>query len=135
MPDSRYPGDVPILHRYDPALRTLFLEFRGEVGEAELVETAAKLASDGAVPPGHRELVDLSRLEQTDVTPGALRRVARIYADTDQRPEDSQVAIVAPGDLFFGLSRMYEAYRDGSGLRMRIFRSLDEARAWLGLDG
>jgi len=126
---------VPILHRYDPSLCTLFLEFRGEVSEAELLETASKLATDGAIPPGHRELVDLSRLEQTDVTSGALRRVARIYADTDHRPGDSQVAIVAPGDLFFGLSRMYEAYRDGAGLRMRIFRSLAEARTWLGLDG
>jgi hypothetical protein len=125
---------MPVSHRYDPALNTLFFEFSGEVREAELLEVAAKLASDPAIPPGHRELVDLTRLEDTDVTAGALRRVAQIYADTDERPEDSRVAIVAPRDLFFGLSRMYEVYRDGSPLRLRIFRTLPEARAWLGLD-
>jgi len=40
----------------------------------------------------------------------------------------------APGDLFFGLSRMYEAYRQDSPVRIRIFRSLAEARVWLGLE-
>jgi hypothetical protein len=128
------PGGMSVSHRYDPELRTLFYEFCGEVREAELLEIAGKLASDPSIPPGRRELVDLSRLETTDVTAGALRRVAQIYADADERPEDSPVAIVAPGDLFFGLSRMYEAYRQDSPVRIRIFRSLAEARAWLGLE-
>jgi hypothetical protein len=124
---------MPIEHRYDPALRTLFLDFSGEVSEGELVEVASKLASDPSIPPGHRELVDLSGIRDTDVTTAALRRVARIYAETDKRPEDSRVAIVAPADLFFGLSRMYEAFRGDSPLEIRVFRALGEARAWLGL--
>ena len=124
---------MAISHRYDAALRTLFLEFSGEVSESELVDVARKLASDPAIPPGHRELVDLSGIRETDVTSAALRRVAYIYAEADQRPEESRVAIVAPGDLFFGLSRMYEAFREPSRLGIRVFRELGEARAWLGI--
>ena len=124
---------MPIEHRYDPALRTLFLEFSGEVSEIELLDVARKLASDPSIPPGHRELVDLSGVLVTDVTSLALRRVAQIYAEADKRPEDSRVAIVAPADLFYGLSRMYEAFREPSPLEIQVFRELREARAWLGL--
>jgi hypothetical protein len=124
---------MPITHRYDPALRTLFIEFSGEVSETELVDTARKLASDPTIPPGHRELVDLTGIHQTDVTATTLRRVAQIYAERDKRPEDSRVAIVASTDLFYGLSRMYEAFREPSALQIRVFRELGEARAWLGV--
>jgi hypothetical protein len=124
---------MPIVHRYDPALRTLFLDFSGEVSETELVDVARKLTSDPSIPAGHRELVDLSGVRNTDVTAAALRRVAHIYTDSDRRPEDSRVAIVAPADLFYGLSRMYEAFREPSRLEIQVFRELREARAWLGL--
>lgn len=124
---------MPISFRFDPDLHTLFYEFSGEVGEAELLEVAAKVASDSSIPPGRRELVDLSGLEHTSVSAGTLRRVAQLFADNDRTPEQSKVAVVAPRDLFFGLSRMYEAYREGSAVRIRIFRSGEEARAWLEL--
>lgn len=124
---------MPIAHRFDPALRTLFVDFSGEINEAELVDAARKLAADPSIPPGRRELVDLSGIEATDVTAAALRRVAHIYAETDVRPEESRVAIVAPGDLYYGLSRMYEAFREPSPLEIRVFRDLPEARAWLGI--
>jgi hypothetical protein len=124
---------MPIAHHYDAELRTLFVEFSGEVSEAELVDVARKLASDPAIPPGHRELVDLTGIRNTDVSSATLRRVAYIYAEADQRPEESRVAIVAPADLYYGLSRMYEAFREPSRLVIRVFRDLPEARTWLGL--
>jgi hypothetical protein len=125
---------MPISHRYDPELRTLFVELTGEVTANELVDAARKLSSDESVPPGHNELVDLSGIAQTDVTGATLRHVASLYASTDRRPEESRVAIYAPGDLYFGLSRMYGAFRDPSPVQIQIFRELAEARAWLGLD-
>jgi hypothetical protein len=124
---------MPIEHRYDPALRTLFVDVSGEVSETELVDTARKLAGDSSIPPGRRELVDLSRIENSDVTSATLRLVAHIYAESDQQPEDSRVAIVAPGDLYYGLSRMYEAFRRSSPVEIRVFRELGEARAFLGI--
>jgi hypothetical protein len=77
--------------------------------------------------------VDLTGIRDTDVGSATLRRVAHIYSETDRRPEDSRVAIVAPADLYYGLSRMYEAFREPSRLVIRVFRDLREARVWLGL--
>lgn len=122
---------MPISYRFDPDCNTLFYEFSGQVDEAELLEVAAKVAAEASIPPGRSEFVDLSGLEHTNVSAGTLRRVAQVFADNDRHPQESRVAIVAPRDLFFGLSRMYEAYREGSAVRIRIFRTLEEARAWM----
>jgi hypothetical protein len=124
---------MPIEHRYDPELRTLFLELRGTITDAEILDFASEMATSRDVPPGRRELVDLCGVEQADLSSATLRAVAEIYARADERPEESRVAFVAPRDLFFGLARMYEAFRSPSPLQIRVFRELGEARAWLGI--
>ena len=43
----------------------------------------------------------------------------------------SRVAIVAPEDFTFGLSRIYEVYREEGKLQLKVFRTELEARHWL----
>lgn len=43
----------------------------------------------------------------------------------------SKVAIVASEDLVYGLSRMYEIYREEGLVKHMVFRSEREARTWL----
>lgn len=45
----------------------------------------------------------------------------------------SKVAIVAPEDLAFGLSRVFEVYREDDVSEHMVFRSEEEARIWLAL--
>jgi len=47
------------------------------------------------------------------------RRLARTYT------------IVIPDDLAFGLSRMFEVYREGELADHVVFRTEEEARTWL----
>lgn len=42
-----------------------------------------------------------------------------------------RVAIVAVDDSTFGTARMYAAHRESSGLRLHVFRSFEDADAWL----
>ena len=43
----------------------------------------------------------------------------------------SRIAIVAPKDLTFGMSRMYAVYREDDLVEEKIFRAEEEARSWL----
>jgi hypothetical protein len=122
---------LPTRYEYDPATRLVRIEISGEVRESELVDLAHKLASDETFAPGHGELVDLRGLLQTDVSAAVLRQVAAIFARTDRYAERTRVAVCAPADLAYGLSRMYEAFREPSGLQLRVFRTLGEAERWL----
>jgi hypothetical protein len=118
-------------YEYDAATRVVRIEISGEVREAELVDLAQKLAADETFGPGHAELVDLRAVRHTDVSAPVLRRVAGIFASTDRHASRTRVAVCAPADLVFGLSRMYEAFRAPSGLQLRVFRTLAEAEHWL----
>jgi hypothetical protein len=84
---------------------------------------------------GYDELVDMSEVEQI-VLPsvGRIRTLARLSASM---PE-SKLAVVASGDLAYGLGRSYEAYRevnDQSSKRFGVFQSLADARPFRGLGG
>lgn len=46
-------------------------------------------------------------------------------------PVPSRAAIVAPDDLTYGLARMHEAFREQEGLENKVFRTEQEAMAWL----
>lgn len=43
----------------------------------------------------------------------------------------ARVAIVAPGDLSFGLMRVFEVYREKEDLEFRVFRDEAQALVWL----
>lgn len=44
----------------------------------------------------------------------------------------AKVAVVATEDLTYGLSRMYGIFREEEHVEFRVFRTEQEARAWLG---
>jgi hypothetical protein len=43
----------------------------------------------------------------------------------------SRVAVIASNDLAYGVARVYDVYREDAFLEQQIFRTEQEARAWL----
>jgi len=48
-----------------------------------------------------------------------------------QRGARYRLALLATQDLFFGLSKMFEAYGDEIPIEIHVFRSMEEALDWL----
>ena len=124
---------MPIHERYDADREVLYVTMDGDVDEQQLLDWAKGRTHD-RYPPGHDELVDVRGVATPDTQGTTLRRVAEAFARADREPERSKIAIVADGDLHYGLSRMYQAFRADSPLVLEVFRDLTEARSWLGLD-
>jgi len=83
---------------------------------------------------GFDELIDFRALAQVDVTTAGLQAVAHVAAGMDATAGPGRFAIVVNEGLEFGLSRMYEAFRELEGSAVRqvmIFQQLEEAHAWL----
>jgi len=55
--------------------------------------------------------------------------IATYAATADNRP--ARVALLVSGDLSFGVSRIYEAFRHNNLTRINVFRNEAEAIAWL----
>jgi hypothetical protein len=86
---------------------------------------------------GYEELVDVSQVERAELpSPERVKELAKFSARMDPRSSSSRLAVIAPSEFAFGLARMYEAYRnldDRSTKMVSVFRSMDEALAFLGI--
>jgi hypothetical protein len=88
---------------------------------------------------GFDEVVDLSLVEDI-VLPSSdrVRALAELAAAMEVPGASSRLAIVAPHDLAYGFARMFETYRtmDQVGAKvMSVFRSMQAALDWLGIEG
>ncbi len=52
--------------------------------------------------------------------------LARSYANQPRK-----IAVVAPGNITYGISRIFKVFRESDQTEFAVFRELDEARGWL----
>ncbi|GAB4335996.1 MAG: hypothetical protein Kow0089_05970 [Desulfobulbaceae bacterium] len=107
----------------------------GEVSADEIGRAIRKFYSEG--PVTRNVLWDLSRARVEDITRDDIRRIIGAPEKSHEGRRGGRTAIVAPDDLAFGLSRMYQASLGEAFLvfQLRVFRETAAARRWLdGLD-
>ena len=87
---------------------------------------------------GYKELIDMSDVDHIALpSANRVRDLAQLSAGMDRASASSMLAIVARSDLAFGLGRMYQTYRElqvKSTKQVGVFRSLDDALAFLGVE-
>ena len=82
--------------------------------------------------PGMSILWDLSQANASRMTSSDIRRIAgQNKARLKKAGVPYKAAFLAPRDIEFGLSRMYEMFADASLVENRVFRTLEYARRWL----
>ncbi|MBW2277886.1 MAG: hypothetical protein JRF63_10360 [Deltaproteobacteria bacterium] len=78
-------------------------------------------------------MFDMSSGVGDQISADALKRMARfVWSNTAKLGAGYRVAVVAPGDRDYGLTRMFQAYMDGPPFEIKIFRDRKEALDWLG---
>ncbi len=102
----------------------------GVLSDADVTHHFRTLAKDDRIDPSRRVLSDLRAVEHIDLTEQGFRKALQ---DRDQIPAD-KTAIVAPVDLTFGLSRIYETLAAELGKEVQVFRSWRDALHWLGAE-
>jgi hypothetical protein len=130
-------GYVPIAYRLDHEARVIVAAAYGTLTDEEMFayqQQGFKL--DEAV--GYDELVDLTHVKEITLpSTERVRELADRAAGMDVKLGGSKLAVVAPGDLAFALGRMFQTIREldpRSTTAVGVFRSTDEALAFLGVD-
>lgn len=125
---------MPITFHVLPARNLIVSRYWGEIGDAEFIESYRRLCARPDVRPGSRELVDLRDVTDMPITASAMREVAEIVETfLGDEGQTMQTAVIASTELEYGLSRMYQAFASASPEQVEVFRSPEEALAWLGL--
>jgi hypothetical protein len=102
----------------------------GVFTDHELLWHAETLRADPRFDPEFRQVVSFLDVSEVRVTAEGVRALAQI----NPFRRDSRRAIVVPSDLVFGLTRMFEAHTNSDQEQFRIFRVLEPAFEWVGLD-
>jgi hypothetical protein len=115
--------------RSDPARGLTEYICTGVVDRAEIMDAVSSFYADTPTPNVLWDLGDanVSALSAADVEVLAQHTVERAHSR-----EEGKTAIVAPKDMGFGLSRMFQTFADLASHQaaVRVFRTHDEAIAW-----
>jgi len=121
---------MPVECRLDAEAGIVYTVVSGEIGASDIIEAVEELFRNPDFRPGLIGLADLRsytwRSEMSDI-----RRVAQFMIANGSKIGRSRTAIVVASDYSYGMSRMYEAFAAASPIKVKIFRDMDEAVAWL----
>ncbi|MBT3360063.1 MAG: hypothetical protein HN403_10600 [Rhodospirillales bacterium] len=76
-------------------------------------------------------LCDYTAVTDVSLSRETLRAVAEKQIEASADMPDTIIAIIADGDLIFGLSRMWEILADRAKWDTHVFRSQTEAKDWI----
>ncbi len=129
---------MPLTYRIDPERRLVIARGSGIMKDQDFFNYQREVWSRPEVA-GFDELVDMTNVAQI-LLPSIerVRDLAELGADMAKGWPVSRLAIVAPGDLAFGLARLFDIARQSTtpgGKPVEVFRAMPDALAWLGIKG
>ena len=105
----------------------------GGVTDVELLNSYKNHYEDDKWIPSLNELVDLSEADMTKITSDGLRALS-VYIKNlfvERGISDYHTSVYAPGNVQFGIARIYDAMTEDSPEIVRVFRQLSDATLWL----
>jgi len=121
---------MPVSYLIDQARGVVFSRAWGVVTDEEVLAHAKVLRADARLIPALRQVADFRHVTKLGVTSEGVRRVAR----NNPFGPDARRSFVAPLDETVGMLRMFGIYMDADTSQFRIFRTLEPAMEWVGLD-
>lgn len=129
---------MPIDYSVDHDLRLVHARGHGILTHQDVFGYQREVWSQPAMA-GYNELIDMTAVEHIALpSVQRVQELASVSATMDAKLVPSRFAIVAPQDVAFGLGRMYQTLRDlepQSTKEVGVFRTMGEARTFLGLEG
>lgn len=119
---------MPAFYRIDKERRLVLSTGAGEFSKADVLAHQEKLVNDPDFDPSFSQIADFTQVTELNLSAEDVRQLAEkaVFSPHSRR------AIIAPNNLVFGLSRMFEILRENHGdMGIRAFRTLEEALDWV----
>ncbi|MEW6734287.1 MAG: hypothetical protein AB1489_23375 [Acidobacteriota bacterium] len=120
---------MPVCYYIDKSTRLIVITFQGVVTEQEIAADRERLAEDPEFNPAFSQLLDFRRVKQLHLSYSTVSKIAQssIFHPGIKK------AFLAPTDLTYGFSRMYELLSDQLNQQVQVFRQPSQALQWLGI--
>jgi hypothetical protein len=123
---------MPSEYEIDPAHRLVRVRAWGVLTHAEVTATRVGFISDPAFRPDFSQIYDAREVTSASMTGDEIRDLAS-YSAFDRT---SRRAFVVSTTAAYGVARMMSIQREATGgeEQIRVFRSVEDANKWLGLE-
>ena len=125
---------MTIRYKIFPDLEILYIGGTGNVTTDEITTTGAKVFAESEWTNGFNILIDYREISKFEVKAEGVHKIINQDKANKHLFDQSKCAIVADSDLVYGLSRMWEILSEDSKIPTMIFRNIEDALQWLGLD-
>ena len=125
---------MPILYTIAPDQKIAYIKAWGKVAVDEIMIEGARMFAETEWENGFNILCDYRETTDFNLSYEDVNKVVWQDKKHEHLFDKSKLAIVAKSDLVFGLSRMWEMRSQDSKLTKKVFRDMNDAESWLGLD-
>ena len=116
----------------DLVARRRIATFCGPITDRELLDAYTVLLADPAYDSSLDDFIDLCGVTHMGVSSAGLHRLITMYDERDSPGHPTRSAILAPTDVLYGVSRMFQTMRgEEHPDELEVFRTADAAIDWL----
>lgn len=105
----------------------------GKITLLEIVREVGRIMATGEYKAGMDGIIDASQCD-VEATAAQVQNLVSLMAKYKPLTRNARRAIVASEDLMIGISNMYGSFASDIYADVKLFRSVGEARVWLGLE-
>ena len=121
-------------YTFDKKHRTVHVKVTGHDTAFLNRDRIKRITSDPRWQSGYNVLVDFIDTEKIDLSMPDAEDLAALHESLGPVIGNGKLAVVAPGDMVYGISRMWETVTETHTLMTtNIFRTVKEAEEWLGI--
>ena len=103
-------------------------------GEELYAATAEVYASTEMLLKSTYQIIDFTKVTFLEVSTAMVVKIAKLDSDAFALNSGLKTAVISNNDLVFAMSRMWEAYVGEANFQIHIFRDINSAYAWLGIN-
>lgn len=125
---------MPMTYTIEPEKNLVVTTGAGVLTDDDVMAHRRALSADPRFSPQMRELSDIRQVADFQVTPAGIRMMVAADVKMVSSGGMHKLAVVAEGNVAYGMSRMYQTLGEPNIRSVGVFRNYKEAEQWLGIE-
>jgi len=124
---------MPMTYTIEPSKNLVLTTGAGVLTDDDVMAHRKALSGDPLFSPQMREISDIRQVADFQVTPAGIRIMVAADVKMVAAGGMHKLAIVAEGNVAYGMSRMYQTLGEPNIRSVGVFRTYEDAAEWLGI--
>ncbi|MGV7224650.1 MAG: hypothetical protein ACQ9MH_24430 [Nitrospinales bacterium] len=110
----------------------VYCAVNGEVTLDDFLKGSNEAYSEPYLKTQRYQIVDFTNCSSFNLSSDDMVVIAKMDKEISRVNPNIFIAIIAPSDITFGMSRVYQAYAEETGFKIEVFRNRELANVWIG---